>query len=421
MINTKLHFKHDVTRTEQKSIEAAFEKMFHEKDSGEVGYYVLPETQQETLTQIEAFKKSNKLIAGGQLKDLVVMGIGGSSLGPKALDTVLAHLPVRNGINLHFLENGDPINLSAQLKKLEKDSTLFLMISKSGGTIETTSVTKCALAHFGMSFDSPEAGDHLAVITDQGSPLDQAASSKGIMAFHIPKNVGGRFSVLSAVGLLPLSIIGYDVDELLKGAAEQRNSFFSKSDDTFMEKAYYYAKYSNINRMNVLFSYCSAMRELNAWYVQIWGESLGKLNAQEQQVGLTPIGLVGSVDQHSFLQLVVQGPADKTVTFIKVKDFENDLIVPDMTIPNLEKTNYINGKPFASLINAQCDATAETLIERHVPVDVIEVERLCEKSVGMLVMYFEMLTSCVGAMMGVNTYDQPGVEFGKKKLVEKFS
>jgi glucose-6-phosphate isomerase len=137
-------------------------------------------------------------------------------------------------------------------------------------------------------------------------------------------------------------------------------------------------------------------------------------------VGLTPISLTGSTDQHSFLQLIIEGVKDKTLTFIKVKDFGIDLKVPNISIENLENTNYINEEQFQTLINAQCDATLQSILDSGVPVDLIEIETLDEKNLGELIIYFELLTSLVGILFNVNTYDQPGVELGKKILVEKF-
>jgi glucose-6-phosphate isomerase len=170
----------------------------------------------------------------------------------------------------------------------------------------------------------------------------------------------------------------------------------------------------------VLFSYANDLENLCKWYVQLWGESLGKINTQEKNVGLTPIGLIGSIDQHSFLQLLIEGPKDKTVTFVNIKDFENDLSIPDVSLKHIEKTDFINSNSFNTLINAQCDATRESLIQSGVAVDSIEFERICEGNIGTMIIYYELLTSLVGAMLRVNTYDQPGVELGKDILYKKF-
>jgi len=152
--------------------------------------------------------------------------------------------------------------------------------------------------------------------------------------------------------------------------------------------------------------------------------ALGRVTWQDRQrrqsVGLTPIGLTGAVDQHSFLQLIIEGPRNKTVTFMKINDFETDLCIPDFSLDFIEKTNFVNGKSFNTLINAQCDATKQSLVQVEVPVDSIILQHVDEESVGQLLVYFELLTSAAGAMMHINTYDQPGVELGKVILQERF-
>lgn len=415
------YFNEHFSKCEEGFVDTVFEKISYEKESAEIGYYTLFESQKETVDEIKNYISTNELINGGTLKNIVIVGTGGSSLGAKAVDCMLKHRANRNEIELIFLENCDPINLTFVLKNVKREETLFIMISKSGSTIETASITKYLFQRYELNFSEDAIKRHFCVITDPNSPLDNFAKNNSIKAFYMPKNVGGRFSVFTAVGLLPLAILGYDIKKILEGSEGISKRFFTRAFPELINKAQYYAKYATQNSINVLFSYSSSLKELNAWYVQLWGESLGKINKQNIRVGLTPVGLVGSVDQHSFLQLIVQGPKDKSVTFIKVLDFEDESAIPEIKIPNLESTNYINGKKMQTLINAQCDATSETLIEQGVAVDLIEIERLNEQSCGELIYYFELLTSCVGAFLGINAYDQPGVEFGKKRLVEKFS
>lgn len=170
----------------------------------------------------------------------------------------------------------------------------------------------------------------------------------------------------------------------------------------------------------MLFSYGNFFEDFTKWFIQLWAESLGKIDKDGHSVGLTPVAHIGSIDQHSFLQLIIQGPKDKTVTFIKVKNFENDLKIPNISLKYLEKTNYVNAYSFNDLINAECDATKESMVDRGIPVDMIILEKIDENSIGQLIMYFELLTSYAGVLFGVNTYNQPGVEFGKRILKEKF-
>ena len=226
--------------------------------------------------------------------------------------------------------------------------------------------------------------------------------------------------MLSAVGIIPLTLAGYDTKALLDGARGFRDRFFEGRENHLLEKACYYYEQSAEQSINVLFSYANELEDLTKWYVQLWGESLGKIDVEGNRVGMTPIGIIGSIDQHSFLQLLIEGPLDKTVTFIKVEDFENDLTIPEITLPFIEKTDFINTNSFRTLINAQCDATKESLVQSGVPTDMITLSNISEANIGAMMLYYELLTSLVGAMLKVNTYDQPGVELGKQILYGKF-
>jgi glucose-6-phosphate isomerase len=233
--------------------------------------------------------------------------------------------------------------------------------------------------------------------------------------------VGGRFSVLSAVGIVPLTFAGYEMFTILDEADKFLGSFFKGNQTHIIDKAYYYYKNRDKYKMNILFSYSSLFEEFNKWYVQLWGESLGKRDRSDERVGMTPIALIGSVDQHSFLQLIIEGPKDKTLTFLKVDDFKIDLNIPKISLDCIEKTDYVNGVSFNELINAQCDATKRSTIESGVKaVDTITLSEINGQNIGVLIVYFELLTSLVGAMLEIDTYDQPGVELGKKILQNHF-
>jgi len=417
MLSSKIFFNNTLTPEDRVFADSIFEKMKNEYKSGDIGYYFLPFDEVEA-TKIERFLENNELIKSQKLKNLFVVGIGGSSLGTKAVDAALKKLPVRKNINLQFLENCDPVILDRELDSVDPSESLTILISKSGSTIETASNTKVLFEKFGV-LKSSNISNHLCVVTDEGSPMDAFAKELGVSTFYIYKNVGGRFSVLSAVGLLPLAILGYDIRALLDGAKKMNERFFSKEDNTILEKAFFYTSMYKTYNINVLFSYYTDLFYLNAWYTQLWAESLGKINKRGDRVGLTPVGLVGSIDQHSFLQLIIEGPRDKTVTFVKVKDFENNLKVPQISLKHIEKTDYVNGIRCFDLLNHQCDATLETLHEIEVPVDLLELDKVCESSIGELIYYFELLTSASGAFFGIDTYIQDGVELGKKRLLEK--
>lgn len=388
-----------------KSNEEIFEKILEEKN--EIGYYNLPF---QDISYIQEFAQTITQ------KDIVVVGIGGSSLGTYAIHQFLQHK--ENDKKLHFLESTDPIDLQRRVKKIDLDDALFIFISKSGTTIETISILKYIYSKIELHYKNA------IIITENDSKLNDFAKINDIQTFEIPKNVGGRFSVFSTVGLIPLAIMGLDIKKLLDGCKEVSNSFFQKAEyfEALMEKARFIVENKNRFNINVVFSYSALLEGFNKWYVQLWGESLGKININGTKQALTPVGLIGPIDQHSFLQLIMEGKRDKTVTFIKVDEFEDELSIPDISLPCLDELDYINNIKFKDLINQQADATIQAIQDlTDVPCDIITVKSQDEYNIGKLMFSYELLTSIVGSFVQINTYDQPGVEAGKiilKKSLE---
>lgn len=385
----------------------AFESLKEEMNSDRVGYYKLPSSSLAHIKRVNSLDTSS-------FEQIVVIGIGGSSLGTKAIESILKNI-TPSAKEMIFFENSDPVTISNNLAKIDKKRACFIMISKSGGTIETTSIFKVIINHFNLDLDGVDS-KKVFVITDSGSPLSDFAKHHKLEEFNIPDNVGGRFSVLSAVGVVPLTLAGYEMKSLLYGAESFIDSFFRGEEKHILQKANYLYENSKTENITVLFSYADSLENLTKWFVQLWGESLGKIDKDANRVGLTPIGLIGSVDQHSFLQLIIEGPKDKTVTFIKIDNFKNDLKIPDITLHGIEKTNFINNKSFNTLINAQCDATMQSVADSGGNVDLINISDISEQNIGGLLAYFELLTSLVGVMLKVDTYNQPGVELGKQIL-----
>ena len=400
MLKNELFFE----KTPLSAIGSYAKRMNDELKGGEIGYYHLPEIGANLLSQIAEFETTLT-----HVKSVVLVGIGGSSLGVKALKTMLSSAKRSRERELYFLDNVDAFSFEQVCESVKFDETLFIISSKSGTTIETITLFKCILERFKPS----NLSANFIVITDPASPLEAYAKQNGIKFFNIPKNVGGRFSVLSAIGLVPLMLCGYDAAALLEGARACKKRFLEDGDDTLLQKAYHYATHKNA-KINVIFSYGDRFLEFNDWYVQLWAESLGKKKGYKRY-GLTPVGLIGSRDQHSFLQLIMDGVKDKTVSFIKVAADANTAI-PSISLNGLEGCDFVNGLNLGELINAQCSATMHALVQEGISVDVIELERLDEASAGFLIYYFELLTSATGIMLGINTYDQPGVEVGKRIL-----
>ncbi len=376
------------------------------KEGEDIGYYNL------VFSDTSKYKEYARSV---KQKNIVVIGIGGSTLGTYAIYKFLKYSKNLSK-KLYFLETTDPIDIRSKLENIELDDTLFVVISKSGTTIETISIFK-----YINSLIKCDKNNTL-VITESDSKLSGYAKANGITSFDIPKNVGGRFSVFSAVGLVPLAIVGVDIDQLLSGAKEMHDSFFNKTQtyERVLKKARFFVEYKNSFNINVVFSYSSRLDGFNKWYIQLWGESLGKVDINSTRQGLTPIGIIGPIDQHSFLQLIVEGRRDKTVTVIKVEDFDSNLKIPSVKLEGLEELDYIDGIEFSSLINEQADATIESINNLNdIPCDVITIDSVSEKSIATLMYEYELLTSVCAKFMYINAYDQPGVEAGKIILKQK--
>jgi glucose-6-phosphate isomerase len=383
-----------------------FTEIVKEKES--IGYYNLAH---QDATAFKEYSKSVKQT------NIVVIGIGGSTLGTYAIYKFLKHSKILTK-QLYFLETTDPIDIKSKVEAIDLDDTLFIVISKSGTTIETVSIFKYINSL--VKCDK----DNTLVITENDSKLNTYAKANNIDTFDIPKDVGGRFSVFSAVGLLPLAIVGIDIDELLEGTKEIYDSFFERKEvyNRLIKKARFFVEYKNSFNINVVFSYSSRLEGFNKWYIQLWGESLGKIDINSTRQGLTPIGIIGPIDQHSFLQLIVEGRRDKTVTVIKVDDFDSDLKIPSIKLEALEEFNYIDNIKFSSLINQQADATIESINNLNdIPCDVITIDGVSEKAIASLMYEYELITSICAKFMYINAYDQPGVEAGKIILKEKLN
>lgn len=417
-----------------------FAKILDERENGVSGYYALP-FENKACEDIARFCKHKKELLAS-IKNIVLIGIGGSSLGTKAIYHLLRYAQnskeskqdfktsLKNPPKIIFLEHTDALSIPQDLSNISLDSTLFMAISKSGSTIETASLLKYVIARFDL-LDSYQNKEHLLCITDEGSALQDFASKEGIECLTINPSVGGRFSVLSTVGLTPLALLGFDISEILRGAREFMEGFFARKEEHILTKASFFAKHYETYPITTVFSYSSIFKEFNAWFVQLWGESLGKIDSQGKAVGLSPVGLIGSIDQHSFLQLIIEGRADKSVTFLSLSKnalknqnlITNPPKIPNLSLHSIESSDFVNGIDFSELLDRQRVATFETLErleDREIPLDSIVLDELNEASVGALVVYFELLTSAVGVALGINTYDQPAVELGKKRLKDGF-
>ncbi|MEA1880466.1 MAG: glucose-6-phosphate isomerase [Campylobacterota bacterium] len=401
-MKNKLYFK----ATLKERSEYAYNAIVEEKAS--IGYYGLPK---QDITDILEY--CNKIPS--HVESIAVIGIGGSSLGAKAVYEFLKPVETLSR-DLYFFESTDPINIQNKIDMLDLEKTHFLVISKSGTTVETFAIYKLLLSRQANSAA-------YTFITDKGSDLEKYAKSIDTSVLYLADNVGGRFSVLSSVGLLPLALCGVDIKSLLHGANSVNKSFFEDGylKSTLLEKAIFYARNHAKYHINCLFAYSESLKYFCEWYVQLWGESLGKKQRHSAfHVGLTPIGLIGPKDQHSFLQLIMEGTRDKSVTFIQIEDFQDNLKIPNSSLKHLEDLDILNDISFSELINMQCNSVMEALQEEeNIPLDKIVIPKADAENMGALIFYYELLTSLVGELIDVNTYDQPGVEAAKKILKKK--
>lgn len=397
MLNHTLFFN----KTELSKIISFAHRINDEMQSGDVGYYHLVDTSFSLIDESFEFIKDKN-----HIENIVLVGMGGSSCGIKALKDMLFD-EKESQRKLFILDNTSSHTFAKIMSKISLEKSLFLIISKTGSTIEVVSLFKLIVDHFKISLE--DLKKYFVFITDENSKLHKEGENLGVKCFFIPANVGGRFSILSAVGIVPLCFCGYNAKSFLEGAKACFDDFFIHKKEEILQKAYHYCTHKNAN-INVLFSYSDAFRGFNEWYIQLIAESLGKKQGYKR-IGLTPIALIGARDQHSFLQLIMDGPKNKTVTFLKIKDSKKSSIIPDIDFKFLDSiSNKIN---LHELLNAQCDATMHALIAENLSVDLIELEKLDAWHAGYLMYYYELFTSVCGIMLGINTYNQPGVEVGK--------
>lgn len=340
----------------------------------------------------------------GQTSDVVVLGIGGSSLGGQALKTALeAH--DRKGPRVTFHDNPDPYSWEHHLEKFDLKTTRFVVISKSGGTAETLMQAVTAADRIEQLGGGQYLKHHFAVVTEpKDSPLLKFAHALGCPVLDHPTGIGGRYSVLSMVGVLPALLMGIDVEGLRAGAAEtlagpQRSA----------EGAALHFALAQAGRLNdtVLWVYADRLATLEGWWRQLWAESLGK-NGK----GSTPVGALGPVDQHSQLQLFRDGPGKSLYTILTTEMKGRGPSAPSERAAQLG-IDYLAGKTMGDLVDAEARATGETLARNGRPVRRIHMPGVDARSVGALMMHFMLETIVMGRLMGVDPFDQPGVEEGK--------
>ncbi|MBI5753895.1 glucose-6-phosphate isomerase [Candidatus Peregrinibacteria bacterium] len=369
------------------------------------GFYEIVDDK-KTLADVKSFAKKMR----GKYQDVVILGIGGSALGAICLEQSLTHLFKKNAPRLHVLDNIDPTLISELEDVIDYKKTLFLVITKSGTTPET--ITQYFYFRDKTNKKKLDPKKHFVFITDpKNGFLRELATEERINSFAIPENVGGRFSVLTAVGLLPAALIGLNIDKLLAGARMMRDQFLSTNFEKnlpFQLAKIQYEFSKKGKNINVMIPYAQKIFRLADWYRQLLAESIGKKN-----LGITPINALGVTDQHSQLQLFNEGPNDKLFIFIEVKKFHTTLKIPK--IYQKSGLDFLDKNiTFNQLLQIEKDATAESLTKNNRPNFTIKIDAINEENLGALFMLFEGATAFLGEMFQINAFDQPGVELSKK-------
>ena len=349
-----------------------------------------------------------------QFRDVIVLGTGGSSLGGRALHALAAP----GGTALHFLENIDPRTYGALadalLSPAGAETTGVISISKSGSTAETMLQTALVVDRLRGAVGADRVRDHLVVITGPGeSPLSVLADRFGAPRIDHDPDVGGRFAVLSAVGLLPAIIAGLDPELIRRGAEWALAPVLAGGEPEAVPPAVGAAVAVGLARRrgvaaSVMMPYCDRLSLFSRWYGQLWAESLGK-----DGCGTAPIAALGAVDQHSQLQLYLDGPADKMYSLILTGcQGLGDPVADDLAA--IEGLSYLEGKTLGDLMDAEGRATAATLIRRERPTRIFRLGEVDEGAVGALMMHFMLETVIAADLLAVNAFDQPAVEDGKR-------
>ena len=383
-----------------------------------LGWIDLPQNE-EMVSEIEAYVGEVK---GQGFRDLVVLGIGGSSLGALTVVSSLQH-PFRSmqeqgeGLRVHFVDNVDPDAIRGLLEVLDPRRTLVNVISKSGTTAETMAAYLAFRAWLEEALGEEFSSRIVATTDPESGILRPLAQRRGYRTFTVPPSVGGRFSVLSAVGLLPIALAGIDIRALLAGAARANETVREPLQGSPIRQAalVQYLSYRRGKPISVLMPYSSRLRSLGGWFVQLWAESLGKaesLHGSRVHEGSTPLAALGATDQHSQVQLFNEGPNNKLVAFIRLSEFDAVTKIPDSE-PDLEELGYLAGESFNRLINAEQAATAHALARHDRPNYTLSLERLDAAAMGELLQFLMWQTALMGELTQINTYDQPGVELGK--------
>lgn len=408
--------------------EAAFDYFQAKRGTGMMGWADLPYNQDEVVDDIILTAADVR----ANFDNFVVLGIGGSALGPTAVFTALCHfryndLPKeKRGVKFFVEDNVDPERMLALLDVIDVKRTMFNVITKSGSTSETMSQYLVITDILKKAIGDGWQKHIIATTSHETGNLIKIAKKENFKLFYIPDSVGGRFSELCPVGLLPAAVLGIDVKGLLKGAAEMDkmcSSGNAKENPALMAALLQVIAMSKGKNITVMMPYADSLKYMADWYCQLWGESLGKavdLDGKVVHTGQTPVKSLGVTDQHSQVQLYTEGPFDKVITLIGVEKYRGDVVIP-VGAEEYPNVNFLCGHTMGELINTERKATEYALTKSKHMNNTILLSSVNANTVGQLLWFFQLETAYVGAMLNIDTFNQPGVEEGKNATYALFN
>ena len=377
--------------------------------------------QEDVLAQIETIAAHVRQTFDA----FVVFGIGGSALGPMAIHQALQHLRYnelpsekRGGPRFYVEDNVDPERMAALWDVVDPKTTCFNVITKSGSTSETMAqmmILTRLLREKGVDL----AQNVIATTDAEKGNLIKIAKRLGLQTLYVPTDLGGRFSELSPVGLLSAAVCGIDIREMVAGAAFMDTRLQSQNvweNMAYLEGAMQMESMRRGRNIAVMMPYADSLKLMADWYAQLWAESLGKrVNRQGEvvAVGQTPVKALGVTDQHSQVQLYVEGPDDKVVTFIGVDAYRAQVDIP-LEYADIPDVAFLGGHSLNELISAELFATGYALAKAGKPNKTIFLPEVNAFTIGQLLYFFEMATAYAGEVLDINAFDQPGVEGGKQ-------
>lgn len=403
-------------------LKEAAQAMKDKRKAGKMDFRDLPYNQKDIVKDL--IDTANKI--KDRFDAFVVLGIGGSALGPIAVQQALNHMHYnelskedRGGYpRLYVVDNVDPERMDALFDVIDIEKTAFNVITKSGSTSETMSqfliIQDMLKTKLGDKYQ-----DHIIATTDaENGNLIKIAKQEGFKTFFIPRGVGGRFSELTPVGLLPAAVCGIDIEELLAGAAYADE--LSSVDNVYENMAYMAATLQYLamkagKNISVMMPYADSLKYMADWYAQLWAESLGKrydLEGKEVFVGQTPVKALGVTDQHSQVQLYTEGPFDKVVTFLGVGEYRKTMEIA-RGYEDIPAVSFLGGHTLNELIHAEQAATEYALLKAKRLNRTIALPVVNAFTIGQLLYLLEVETAFAGELLNIDAFDQPGVEEGK--------